>query len=81
MVLILICQIAIFSLSKAHISGSTIRTGKYLRKVHRSIRETVEAEKSNNSGLGIGRTQEIMLILRKHGLRAYVDGMGVDVYN
>lgn len=29
----------------------------------------------------IGRTQEIMMILGKHGLNAYVDGMGVDVFN
>lgn len=46
-----------------------------------SVKETLD-----NGGtalipaFSIGRTQEMMLILRKHGLRAYVDGMGVDVF-
>ncbi len=47
-----------------------------------SVRETLD-----NGGVAlvaafsIGRTQEMMLILRKHGLHAYVDGMGADVFN
>jgi len=47
-----------------------------------SVKETLD-----NGGIAlvaafsIGRTQEMMLILRKHGLHAYVDGMGVDVFN
>lgn len=28
----------------------------------------------------IGRTQEILMLLDAHGIRAYVDGMGLDVY-
>jgi putative mRNA 3-end processing factor len=28
----------------------------------------------------IGRTQEILMVLYKHGLHPYVDGMGVDVF-
>ncbi len=47
-----------------------------------SIRETIESGgRAIIPAFGIGRTQEIMLILKKHGLRAYVDGMGVDVFN
>ena len=47
-----------------------------------SIKETVDnGGKALIPAFSIGRTQEIMLILKKHGLHAYVDGMGVDVYN
>jgi putative mRNA 3-end processing factor len=47
-----------------------------------SIKETID-----NGGIAliaafsIGRTQEMMLILKKHGLHAYVDGMGADVFD
>lgn len=47
-----------------------------------SVRQTID-----NGGIAliaafsIGRTQEMMLILKKHRLNAYVDGMGVDVFN
>lgn len=46
-----------------------------------SLKETID-----NGGcaivpaFGISRTQEIALVLKKYGLHAYVDGMGVDVY-
>lgn len=47
-----------------------------------SVRETIESGgKAIIPVFSIGRTQEIMLILKKHGFFAYVDGMGVDVYN
>jgi putative mRNA 3-end processing factor len=47
-----------------------------------SIRETVESGgKAVIPAFSIGRTQEIMLILKKHGFHAYVDGMGVDVFD
>jgi putative mRNA 3-end processing factor len=47
-----------------------------------SIKETLDiGGKALIPAFGIGRTQEIMLILKKHGLSAYVDGMGVEVYN
>ncbi|MDL5503043.1 MAG: MBL fold metallo-hydrolase, partial [Candidatus Methanoperedens sp.] len=47
-----------------------------------SIKETIESGgRAIIPAFGIGRTQEIMLILKKHGLYAYVDGMGVDVFN
>jgi len=47
-----------------------------------SIRETIESGgRAIIPAFSIGRTQEIMLILKKHGLFAYVDGMGVDVFN
>jgi putative mRNA 3-end processing factor len=47
-----------------------------------SIRETTQSGgRAIIPAFGIGRTQEIMLILKKHGIRAYVDGMGVDVFN
>ncbi len=47
-----------------------------------SVKETVESGgKAVIAAFSIGRTQEIMLILKKHGLRAYVDGMGVDVFD
>ncbi len=47
-----------------------------------SIRETIDiGGKAIIPAFSIGRTQEIMLILKKHGLQAYVDGMGVDVFN
>ncbi|KPQ40910.1 MAG: mRNA 3-end processing factor [Candidatus Methanoperedens nitroreducens] len=47
-----------------------------------SIRETIESGgRAIIPAFGIGRTQEIMLMLKKHGLYAYVDGMGVDVFN
>ncbi|MFH1322394.1 MAG: MBL fold metallo-hydrolase [Methanobacteriota archaeon] len=46
-----------------------------------SVRETVECGgKAIIPAFSIGRTQEIMLILKKHGLHAYIDGMGVDVF-
>ncbi|MCK5108890.1 MAG: MBL fold metallo-hydrolase, partial [Methanosarcinales archaeon] len=46
-----------------------------------SIRETIE--QGGNVIIpcfAIGRTQEILLVLYKHGLHPYVDGMGVDVF-
>ena len=47
-----------------------------------SIKETVDiGGKAIIAAFSVGRTQEIMLLLRKHGLHAYVDGMGVDVFN
>jgi len=47
-----------------------------------SIVETLDiGGKAIIPAFSIGRTQEIMLILKKHGLNAYVDGMGVDVFN
>jgi putative mRNA 3-end processing factor len=47
-----------------------------------SIKETIDnGGKAIVPAFSIGRTQEIMLILKKHGLHAYVDGMGVEVYN
>ncbi len=47
-----------------------------------SIRETVESGgKAVIPAFSIGRTQEMMLILKKHGLHAYVDGMGADVFD
>ncbi|MDD5474804.1 MAG: MBL fold metallo-hydrolase [Candidatus Methanoperedens sp.] len=47
-----------------------------------SVKETVESGgKAVIAAFSIGRTQEIMLILKKHGLQAYVDGMGVDVFD
>ncbi|HIH44157.1 MAG TPA: MBL fold metallo-hydrolase [Candidatus Methanoperedenaceae archaeon] len=46
-----------------------------------SVKETIDlGGKAVIAAFSIGRTQEIMLILKKHGLRAYVDGMGVDVF-
>lgn len=47
-----------------------------------SVKETLDAGGTAViPAFSIGRTQEIMLILKEHGLRAYVDGMGVDVFN
>ncbi len=47
-----------------------------------SVRETIDnGGKAIIPAFSIGRTQEIMLLLSKHGLSAYVDGMGVDVFN
>ncbi|KCZ70654.1 putative exonuclease of the beta-lactamase fold involved in RNA processing [Candidatus Methanoperedens nitroreducens] len=47
-----------------------------------SVKETIDnGGKAVISAFSIGRTQEIMLILKKHGIDAYVDGMGVDVFN
>lgn len=47
-----------------------------------SIKRTVEnGGKAIVPAFSIGRTQEIMLILKKHNLHAYVDGMGVDVFH
>ncbi len=47
-----------------------------------SIRETIDnGGKAIIPAFSIGRTQEMMLILKKHGLHAYVDGMGVDVFD
>jgi putative mRNA 3-end processing factor len=47
-----------------------------------SVKETIDnGGKAIIPAFSIGRTQEIMLILKKHGLFAYVDGMGVDVFN
>jgi putative mRNA 3-end processing factor len=47
-----------------------------------SVKETIDnGGKAIIPAFSIGRTQEIMLILKKHGLHAYVDGMGVDVFN
>lgn len=46
-----------------------------------SIRETID--RGGNAIIpcfAIGRTQEILMILHKHGLHPYVDGMGVDVF-
>jgi putative mRNA 3-end processing factor len=42
-----------------------------------SVRETIDnGGKAVVAAFSIGRTQEMMLILKKHGLHAYVDGMG-----
>ncbi len=47
-----------------------------------SIKETLDSGgKAIIPAFSIGRTQEILLILKKYGLHAYVDGMGVDVFN
>lgn len=47
-----------------------------------SLKETTESGGcAIIPAFSIGRTQEILLILKKHGLHAYVDGMGVDVYD
>ena len=47
-----------------------------------SIRETIDGGgKAIIPAFSIGRTQEMMLILKKHGLHAYVDGMGADVFD
>ncbi len=47
-----------------------------------SIRETTDSGgKAVIPAFSIGRTQEMMLILKKHGLHAYVDGMGADVFD
>ena len=47
-----------------------------------SIRETVDSGgKAIIPAFSIGRTQEMMLIPKKHGLHAYVDGMGADVFD
>ncbi len=47
-----------------------------------SIKETLDnGGKAIIPAFSIGRTQEIMLILKKRGLHAYVDGMGVEVFN
>jgi putative mRNA 3-end processing factor len=47
-----------------------------------SIRETTDSGgKAIIPAFSIGRTQEMMLILKKHGLHAYVDGMGADVFD
>ncbi len=47
-----------------------------------SIRETVESGGTAIiAAFSIGRTQEMMLILKKHGFHAYVDGMGADVFD
>ena len=52
------------------------------KKFIESLKETVD-----NGGVAIvpafsiGRTQEIMLLLKKNKLQAHVDGMGVDVFN
>ncbi len=47
-----------------------------------SIKETLDiGGRAIIPAFSIGRTQEIMLVLKKYGLQAYVDGMGVDVFN
>ncbi len=47
-----------------------------------SVRDTVEGGgRAIIAAFSIGRTQEMMLILKKHGFRAYVDGMGADVFD
>lgn len=47
-----------------------------------TIRDTVDAGGwALIPAFAIGRTQEVLMILEKHGIRAKVDGMGVDVYN
>lgn len=47
-----------------------------------SVKETIESGgRAIIPAFSIGRTQEMMLILEKHGIPAYVDGMGVDVFN
>ncbi len=51
------------------------------KKFIESIKETLDnGGKALIAAFSIGRTQEMMLILKKHGLRAYVDGMGADVF-
>lgn len=74
-------------------SGTLVIEGTYFGRNHtprkilekrfiQSIKETLDnGGKAIIPAFSIGRTQEIMLILKKHGLDAYVDGMGVDVFN
>ena len=46
-----------------------------------SLRETLDnGGRAIVPAFGISRTQEIVLVLKKYGLHAYVDGMGNDVY-
>ncbi len=46
-----------------------------------SIRETLErGGTALIPAFAIGRTQEVLMLLDAHGIRAYVDGMGRDVY-
>lgn len=50
------------------------------RKFIESIRHTLDI--GGNviiPSFAIGRTQEVLLILKEHGIRSYVDGMGVEV--
>ncbi|MFV9629818.1 MAG: MBL fold metallo-hydrolase [Methanosarcinales archaeon] len=47
-----------------------------------SIEETVDSGGwAVIPAFAIGRTQEVLMILEKHGIQAWVDGMGVDVGN
>ncbi len=74
-------------------SGILVIEGTYFGRSHtprrmlekrfiESIKETIDnGGKAIIPAFSIGRTQEIMLILNKYGLDAYVDGMGVDVFN
>ncbi len=47
-----------------------------------SVKETIESGgKALIAAFSVGRTQEMMLLLKKHGFQAYVDGMGIDVFD
>jgi putative mRNA 3-end processing factor len=47
-----------------------------------SIRDTLDiGGRAIVPVFGVGRTQEMMLLLQKYGIHAYVDGMGADVFN
>ncbi len=47
-----------------------------------SVKETIEnGGNAIIAAFSIGRTQEILLVLKKYRLHAYVDGMGVDVFD
>ena len=68
--------------SKAHISGKTISREKKPKKglSNPSWRLWIEGGTALIPAFAIGRTQEILMLLDAHGIRAYVDGMGRDVY-
>ena len=54
--------------------------GQLERKFIESIRHTIDIGGSVViPSFAIGRTQEILLILKEHGIRSYVDGMGREV--
>jgi len=66
---------------KARISGKTISLKKTEKMFIESIRDTLEIEGTALlPAFAIGRTQEILMLLNTHGIKAYVDGMCRDVY-